>query len=802
MGRDSGLATFRGQGSVGGWPGFSEAGLTYEQICNARWFKDNPRLAWAFWHYCYQSYRNTQPHRGYPIVMQWSQFAPLGTFSFTSNIDGHWRRAGWDPSRLVEVHGVCDILQCSVPCCQDVWDAPADLNMKPYDPKAGATSLGDPLDDLPKCPRCGAVARPCVMMFGEDESFSRQRLRVQGQFYEEWLRKMDGRSNVEYLHIVCLEIGCGVSVDTVRTQLQTMLNFFPSARLVRINPEYPEVPPGFEDRSVGLAMDALPALEEMDARMRQIARSPAGRSGLYLLRDHDGVCHQVRAPVCCTVLRLLHLLEGRGVHVTYGKVHEPRDPPNEPYAACDVLNDTPAVDSLAACPPKRSILDINIDHEYGNIVAVLKVANVWFRSNPSPDVEVSVYWCKALIADMTAELTKLINEQQAKPKKRRPPMNETLHTVHEKVLPRFGLKPDSNGYKVMQVKLFAYGCCDVEVSQRTKAWRKMCELRAKGHQATDVESMVAAENDDPQKLVDQSSSRMHIRMLGRQLAPSERRRQALVRASETKGLLRGPSSDALQERKRPRTGGFDPKAGSKAAPDETHPSTDPVPPTSPPGGDRGACSSAKELIGDDMSEEVGDDEAQVYSNARNAGGTPPDGFPKGTEGVQEPLADSLYLPAVAEGVKDVGFKQRPEGVEWPGINVKATANMELADMEGRIIHKADASPSSHGSLGSGCEHTAGRHVARSDHYLEVDVANEAASVSAGVSMQRPSYASSSNDGDDDEDSENQSETVAWLPRRSARIADRAKRQTELVAPSDIPNGRAGVCSARGHNAFR
>ncbi len=39
-----------------------------------------------------------------------------GGFVFTSNVDGHFQRAGFDPERIVEVHGSFDGMQCIDAC--------------------------------------------------------------------------------------------------------------------------------------------------------------------------------------------------------------------------------------------------------------------------------------------------------------------------------------------------------------------------------------------------------------------------------------------------------------------------------------------------------------------------------------------------------------------------------------------------------------------------------------------------------------------------------------------------------------
>ena len=57
-----------------------------------RWFHQHPDLAWGFWGRCHQAYTRARPHAGYALLAGWARRAPLGGFSVTSNVDGHWAR--------------------------------------------------------------------------------------------------------------------------------------------------------------------------------------------------------------------------------------------------------------------------------------------------------------------------------------------------------------------------------------------------------------------------------------------------------------------------------------------------------------------------------------------------------------------------------------------------------------------------------------------------------------------------------------------------------------------------------------
>jgi NAD-dependent SIR2 family protein deacetylase len=248
MGVDSGLPDFRGaEGLWRAYPPLAKLGLRFEQVANPTWFDRDPSLAWGFYGHRLKLYRATQPHPGFAILRRWSAARPLGHFVFTSNVDGHFQKAGFDDARLVECHGPIHHLQCAKPCDQPPW--PAD----------GASVVVDETTmratgDLPRCPGCGGVARPNVLMFGDSRWIDR-RTAAQQRRYHAWLRSLgDAR-------LAVIECGAGTAVPTVRLESERVARR-PGATLVRINLREPRVPPG---PHVGLAMAALAALTAVDA---------------------------------------------------------------------------------------------------------------------------------------------------------------------------------------------------------------------------------------------------------------------------------------------------------------------------------------------------------------------------------------------------------------------------------------------------------------------------------------------------------------------------------------------------------
>jgi NAD-dependent SIR2 family protein deacetylase len=231
MGVDSGLPDFRSPG--GFWRAYapySKLGLSFDELANPQWFERDPALAWGFYGHRFELYRQTPPHEGFAILRRWAEAKPNGYAVFTSNVDGHFQKAGFAEERIVEYHGSLQHLQCVKPCCAAIWPAPADIHFE-IDP-ASMRAAGA----LPCCGRCGGLARPNVLMFG-DGAWNPGRTQAQQGQFRAWLQALArGRFAV-------IELGAGTSVPTVRLASE-QLAAAGRVPLIRINPRDSGGPPG------------------------------------------------------------------------------------------------------------------------------------------------------------------------------------------------------------------------------------------------------------------------------------------------------------------------------------------------------------------------------------------------------------------------------------------------------------------------------------------------------------------------------------------------------------------------------
>ncbi|HEX8913977.1 MAG TPA: Sir2 family NAD-dependent protein deacetylase [Humisphaera sp.] len=249
MGVDSGLPDFRGtEGFWRAYPPYQALGVRFEELANPASFARDPAIGWGFYGHRLNLYRATTPHDGFAILRRWGEAKPEGAFVFTSNVDGHFQRAGFDADRVYECHGSIHHLQCATPCDDVVWSADAanvvvdEATMRAADP-------------LPRCGACGGVARPNILMFG-DGGWVEGRSAAQEARYRRWLAGVDPSA------VVVVELGAGTAVPSVRYNSERLQAR--GATLVRINPREPQGPRG----TIGIAGGALATLRAIDEAMR------------------------------------------------------------------------------------------------------------------------------------------------------------------------------------------------------------------------------------------------------------------------------------------------------------------------------------------------------------------------------------------------------------------------------------------------------------------------------------------------------------------------------------------------------
>lgn len=243
MGVDSGLPDFRGdEGFWRAYPPFRALGLSFAELADPRWFRDDPSLAWGFYGHRAALYRDTIPHAGFTLLAELCA-QKSSSFVFTSNVDGQFFRAGFRETEVLECHGSIAHVQCSRPCDATLWT---------LDPDEVAVDLAAmrAVAPFPTCPRCGAIARPNILMF-RDGAWVDARAAAQQERFTQFLEAAD------LTRTVVIEAGAGLAVPTVRSLGEQLRRA--GARLVRINVREAQGPAG----TLSLPFGALEALSRL-----------------------------------------------------------------------------------------------------------------------------------------------------------------------------------------------------------------------------------------------------------------------------------------------------------------------------------------------------------------------------------------------------------------------------------------------------------------------------------------------------------------------------------------------------------
>ncbi len=247
MGVDSGLPDFRGdQGFWNAYPMYARLGLSFVQAANPDNFEGDPAFGWGFYGHRTNLYRQTIPHNGFNILKSWITEFNLDHFVITSNVDGQFQKAGFAEGCILEVHGSIHHLQCTTPCCHDIWPNNETIDIDESTMRARA---------IPLCKHCRNVARPNILMFG-DYAWLHHRTGRQEQNLDRFLEQ--NRNST----MVVVEMGAGTSIPTIR-YMSERLGQLKQCRVIRINPREAQIKPPH----LSFAEGSLAALAGINQRL-------------------------------------------------------------------------------------------------------------------------------------------------------------------------------------------------------------------------------------------------------------------------------------------------------------------------------------------------------------------------------------------------------------------------------------------------------------------------------------------------------------------------------------------------------
>ncbi|PSV00596.1 SIR2 family NAD-dependent protein deacylase [Photobacterium kishitanii] len=224
MSHPSGLSTFRGKSGFYELPVKGKS-YTFESLVNPYSLQEEPEIVLGFYGRRLNNYKETTPHSGYSKLLEYANSLKYGYFSVTTNIDGHFEKAGFSPSQIHEPHGSIHHFQCSSQHC-----ASKNGLINPPVIEIDENNMATNIDSL-KCAHCGKLLRPNVMMFN-DYDFSHKKERVQASRYNAFIQDLYEKN----IKVAILEIGAGNAIPTMRIESAREAKRF-STNVIRINVE-------------------------------------------------------------------------------------------------------------------------------------------------------------------------------------------------------------------------------------------------------------------------------------------------------------------------------------------------------------------------------------------------------------------------------------------------------------------------------------------------------------------------------------------------------------------------------------
>lgn len=237
------------------YPQFAELG--YRNIWDAivhHWSPDdaNRRQFWAFWATHIQRIRyDAGPGKLYLDLHR--LVSNKSHFVITTNVDGQFRKAGFDPHRTFTPQGDYGKFQCAKPCRNILYD---NLEMvQRMLANLDNSKLHAREEDIPRCPNCGG--------------YLERNLRRDGRFVEE--SHMEKQSDyADFVNrstggrLVLLELGVGFNTPVIiRWPFERITAQHPRATLIRINLEDARVPGKIAAKSIAFQLDIAKVMQAL-----------------------------------------------------------------------------------------------------------------------------------------------------------------------------------------------------------------------------------------------------------------------------------------------------------------------------------------------------------------------------------------------------------------------------------------------------------------------------------------------------------------------------------------------------------
>lgn len=172
-------------------------------------------------------------------------------FVITTNVDGQFYKAGFDPTLIFGVQGDYGKLQCAVSCHPKLYDNEQLVRQM----VAEQENCRIPSSLVPVCPKCGGNMDANLRKdnyFIENETWHQSSLNYQ--------RFLSGLGNKK---VVLLEIGVGYNTPSIiKFPFEEITSKHPNVTLIRMNRDLPQASVQNKDKTIVFKEDAAEVIKE------------------------------------------------------------------------------------------------------------------------------------------------------------------------------------------------------------------------------------------------------------------------------------------------------------------------------------------------------------------------------------------------------------------------------------------------------------------------------------------------------------------------------------------------------------
>ncbi|MGK9184746.1 hypothetical protein KXS12_21130 [Priestia filamentosa] len=172
-------------------------------------------------------------------------------FVVTSNIDDHFRQAGFPKEHLFEIEGNGRNLQCMKGCHHQIYPGDEILSEMAQNQENGKV----PLNLIPTCPECGG---PMQVHIEVDQNFLRdQSWQTSYQTYQDFIEKFRDKK------LVLLELGVGARNQLIKAPFMQLTHLEEHATYITLNKGELYIPDAIAAKSIGINGDTAEVLQQL-----------------------------------------------------------------------------------------------------------------------------------------------------------------------------------------------------------------------------------------------------------------------------------------------------------------------------------------------------------------------------------------------------------------------------------------------------------------------------------------------------------------------------------------------------------